>query len=171
MQENNPEFEALITNVPDFPKAGVIFKDISPLLQDKFDEVITEMGRGINWDEIDTIIGIEARGFILGAAMAIKFKKGFLPMRKKGKLPPPVIGEEYSLEYGTDKLELRVNDTPRNVVLVDDVLATGGTLKAAMNLCEKNKYSIKAISMLINLKFLNKLDEELDCIHSVLNYE
>jgi adenine phosphoribosyltransferase len=171
MQENNADFEALITNVPDFPKAGVIFKDISPLLQENFDEVITEMGKGINWDEIDTIIGIEARGFILGAAMAIKFKKGFLPMRKKGKLPPPVIGEEYSLEYGTDKLELRVNDTPRNVVLVDDVLATGGTLKAAMSLCQKNKYTIKAISMLINLKFLNKLDEEFDYIHSVLNYE
>jgi adenine phosphoribosyltransferase len=171
MSVNNPEFEALITNVPDFPKAGVIFKDISPLLQEKFEEVIEELGKGINWDEIDTIIGIESRGFILGAAMAIKFKKGFLPMRKKGKLPPPVIGEEYSLEYGTDKLELRVNDTPRNIVLVDDVLATGGTLRAAMSLCEKNKFSIKAISMLINLKFLNNMDQEFDHIHSVLNYE
>ena len=167
---NNQEFEALITDVPDFPKKGVVFKDISPLLAQKFDEVIACMGEKINWDEIDAIVGIESRGFILGSAMAIKFNKGFIPMRKKGKLPPPVVGEEYTLEYGVDKLELKLNDQPKRIVLVDDVLATGGTLKAALNLCKNNHYDVKAVSMLINLKFLNQLDKEIDHIYSVLDY-
>ena len=164
-------FDKLINIVPDFPKPGVVFKDISPLLEVHFEEVIEEMGKGINWDEIDLILGIESRGFILGSAMAMKFNKGFLPMRKKGKLPPPVIGESYTLEYGTDTLELRVNDTKKRVVIVDDVLATGGTLKAAINLCEKNNYEVKAVSMLINLKFLNNFEEEFDYIYSVLKYD
>ena len=167
---NNQEFEALITDVPVFPKQGVVFKDISPLLAQKFDEVIACMGEKINWDEIDAIVGIESRGFILGSAMAIKFNKGFIPMRKKGKLPPPVVGEEYTLEYGVDKLELKLNDQPKRIVLVDDVLATGGTLKAALNLCKNNHYDVKAVSMLINLKFLNQLDKEIDHIYSVLDY-
>jgi adenine phosphoribosyltransferase len=166
---NNAEYEKFITNVPDFPKEGVVFKDISPLLKHKFHDVITDMGKDINWDEIDVVLGVESRGFILGAALAIRYNKGFLPVRKKGKLPPPVIGEEYELEYGTDKLEMRINDEKLNVVLVDDVLATGGTLKATMNLCEKNNYTVKAVSMLINLKFLNSM--ELDNLHSVLTYE
>ena len=168
---NNPEYEKLINNIPDFPKEGVVFKDISPLLKEKFHDVITDMGKNINWDEIDVVLGIESRGFILGAALAMRFDKGFLPIRKKGKLPPPVIGEEYTLEYGTDKLEMRVNNEKLNVVLVDDVLATGGTLKATLNLCKNNNYDVKAIAMLINLKFLNSLDKEIDNIHSVLNYE
>ena len=168
---NKKEYEDLISSVVDFPKPGVTFKDISPLLKHKFDEVIADMGKDINWDEVDAIVGIESRGFILGAAMSIKFKKGFVPMRKKGKLPPPVIGEEYALEYGTDKLELKPNDENLNVVIVDDVLATGGTLKAAINLCERNNFHVKGISMLMNLKFLNSLDQEIDNIHSVLNYE
>lgn len=168
---NNPEYEKLITSVPDFPKEGVVFKDISPLLKDRFHDVISDMGKDINWDEVDAIVGIESRGFILGAAMGIRFNKGFIPMRKKGKLPPPVIGEDYALEYGTDKLELKENNTPLNVIIVDDVLATGGTLKAAISLCEKNKYSVRGISMLMNLKFLNSLDQEIDSIYSVLSYE
>jgi len=168
---NNAEYEKLIENIPDFPKPGVIFKDVSPLLRFKFNEAITDMGKDIKWDEIDLILGVESRGFILGAAMAIKFNKGFLPVRKKGKLPPPLISEEYALEYGTDKLEMKVNNEKLNVVIVDDVLATGGTLKAVMNMCAKNNYNVKAVSMLINLKFLNSLDNEYPFIHSLLNYE
>ncbi len=166
---NNSEYEKLIDDVPDFPKEGVVFKDISPLLRHRFHDVIADMGKDINWDEIDLVLGVESRGFILGAALAIRYEKGFLPVRKKGKLPPPVIGEEYELEYGTDKLEMRVNKEKLNVVLVDDVLATGGTLQATLNLCEKNNYNVKAISMLINLKFLNSLN--MDNLHSVLTYE
>lgn len=163
-------FEQHIRNVPDFPKPGIIFKDISPLLTYHFDEVTQALCEGIDWNEVDAIVGIESRGFILGAAMAQLKGKGFIPMRKKGKLPPPVISESYALEYGTDTLELVQTDKPLRVVLVDDVLATGGTLKAAMKLCEKNQYQVKALSLLINLTFLNKFKEEGHPVHSVLNY-
>ena len=163
-------FESHIRSVPDFPKAGIIFKDISPLMQERFGEVIEEMCKTINWDEIDYVVGIESRGFILGAAMAILKNKGFIPVRKKGKLPPPIISENYELEYGTDTLEMIVNDKKSRVVLVDDVLATGGTLKAVMNLCESNNYEVKALALLINLTFLNKFKDEGFPVHSVLNY-
>ncbi len=168
---NSEVFEKYIINVPDFPKKGVVFKDISPLLSEKFDDVITAMGEEINWNNIDLVIGIESRGFILGSAMAIKFGKGFLPIRKKGKLPPPVISEEYTLEYGTDILEMRENKSEKRVLIVDDVLATGGTLKAALNLCKKNGFQVKGTAVLIDLKFLNNLSQELGNIHSVLAYE
>ena len=163
-------FETHIRSVPDFPKSGVVFKDITPLLQERFSEVIEAMCEGINWDEVDHVVGIESRGFILGAAMAQLKGKGFVPMRKKGKLPPPVLGESYVLEYGTDTLEMVVNDKPGRVVLVDDVLATGGTLKAALKLCQNNKFEVKAMSLLINLTFLNKFKEEGLPVVSTLNY-
>ena len=149
----------------------MVFKDFSPLLRTKLDELTVDMGAGINWDEIDAIVGIESRGFILGSAMAIKFGKGLVLVRKKGKLPPPVSSETYDLEYGSDTLEMKENKEPLNILIVDDVLATGGTLKATIKLCEKNNYKIKGISMLINLKFLNDLDADKLNIHSVLNYE
>lgn len=163
-------FESHIRNVPDFPKPGITFKDISPLMQERFSDVIEAMSQNINWKEIDYVVGIESRGFILGAAMAQRHGKGFIPMRKKGKLPPPVIAESYALEYGTDTLELIQSDKPGRVVLVDDVLATGGTLKAAMKLCEKNKLHVAHMSLLINLTFLNKFKEEGLPVLSVLNY-
>jgi adenine phosphoribosyltransferase len=163
-------FESHIRNVPDFPKPGVIFKDITPLLQERFSEVIEAMTQGIDWSQVDYVVGIEARGFVLGAAMAQLKGKGFIPMRKKGKLPPPVISESYSLEYGTDTLEMIQESIPARVVLVDDVLATGGTLKAAANLCQKNKLEVKAMALLINLTFLNKFKEEGLPVVSVLNY-
>lgn len=163
-------FESHIRNVPDFPKPGILFKDVTPLFQDRFQEVIEEMCKTIKWDEIDYVVGIESRGFILGAAMATLKGKGFIPVRKKGKLPPPVISESYTLEYGTDTLEMIVNDRPGRVVLVDDVLATGGTLRAVMSLCQKNNFEVKALSLLINLTFLNKFTEEGRPVHAVLNY-
>jgi adenine phosphoribosyltransferase len=163
-------FESHIRNVPDFPKPGILFKDITPLLQERFHEVVEAMASTIKWEEIDYVIGIESRGFILGAAMATLKGKGFIPVRKKGKLPPPVIAESYTLEYGTDTLEMIVNQNPGRVVLVDDVLATDGTLKAVMNLCQKNQFDVKALSLLINLTFLNKFTEEGYPVHSVLNY-
>ncbi len=168
---NNKAYEDLIKKVPDFPKPGVIFKDFSPLLAQKLPEVIDDMSKEIKWDEIDLVLGIESRGFILGSALALKNNKGFLPVRKKGKLPPPVIGVDYELEYGSDTLEMAVNDKQLNVVIVDDVIATGGTLKATIQLCEKNNFNVKAVSALINLKFLNTLIDEKHNIKSVLNYE
>lgn len=163
-------FESHIRNVPDFPKAGIMFKDITPLLQERFPEVIEAMSQGIDWSKVDYVVGIESRGFILGAAMAQLKGKGFIPMRKKGKLPPPVISETYSLEYGTDTLEMIKEEKPGRVVLVDDVLATGGTLRAAAALCEKNKLHVEGMALLINLTFLNKFKEEGLPVHSVLNY-
>jgi len=163
-------FETHIRSVPDFPKPGIIFKDISPLLTERFSEVIEAMSQGIDWKNVDHVVGIESRGFILGAAMAQLHRKGFIPMRKKGKLPPPVMGESYALEYGTDTLELIVNTKPSRVVLVDDVLATGGTLRAAMKLCQNNHYDVVNMSLLINLTFLNKFKEEGLPVVSVLNY-
>jgi adenine phosphoribosyltransferase len=163
-------FESHIRSVPDFPKAGIVFKDITPLLQERFSEVIEAMSQGIDWTQVDYVVGIESRGFILGAAMAQLHGKGFIPMRKKGKLPPPVIAETYALEYGTDTLEMIQENKPARVVLVDDVLATGGTLRAAAKLCEKNQLTVKAMSLLINLTFLNKFKEEGLPVVSVLNY-
>lgn len=163
-------FETHIRNVPDFPKKGIIFKDITPLLTERFSEVISAMSHGIDWKNVDHVVGIESRGFILGAAMAQLHGKGFIPMRKKGKLPPPVISETYTLEYGTDCLEMIQCNKPARIVLVDDVLATGGTLRAAMNLCKKNQLDVVNMSLLINLTFLNKFKEEGLPVVSVLNY-
>jgi len=163
-------FESHIKTVPDFPKAGIQFKDVSPLLKERFQEVIEAMAAPIDWSEIDHVVGVESRGFILGAAMATLKGKGFIPVRKKGKLPPPVIEESYSLEYGTDTLEMGVNDCPGRILLVDDVLATGGTIKAAIRLCERNRMEVKALSFLINLQFLNRMHQENIRLHSVIDY-
>ncbi|MCO4754467.1 MAG: adenine phosphoribosyltransferase [Bacteriovoracaceae bacterium] len=165
------EMEKYISNVEDFPKKGVVFKDFSPLLEEKFPECLEAMGKDINWDEIECVVGIESRGFILGSALAAKHNKGFILVRKKGKLPPPVSSESYSLEYGEDTLEMKPNSKEKKVLIVDDVLATGGTLKATISLCEKNNYHVQAVAMLINLKFLNNVADEVKNIHSVLNYE
>lgn len=162
--------EQFIRNVPDFPKPGVGFKDIMPLMQDHLPAMIEAMSKGINWSEIDYVIGIESRGFILGSAMALKNGKGFIPVRKKGKLPPPVIAQSYTLEYGTDTLEMATNTKPARVLLVDDVLATGGTLNATKALCERNHYQVKGMAVFINLSFLNNFKSSGQTVHSVLTY-
>src|SRR5690606_4418259 len=113
-------FEKKIQNIPDFPKKGIIFKDIFPLLRDNLEDVVIEMGKNIDWNKVDCIIDVESRGFILGAAMASHYKKGFVPVRKKGKLPPPFISEEYQLEYGTDILEIQPSPEKKSVVIIDD---------------------------------------------------
>ena len=129
------QIEALIRDVPDFPEPGVVFKDITPVLADPIafstiiDLIVVHFGRG----NVDKVVGIEARGFILGAPVAYHFGAGVVPVRKKGKLPHETIDEEYALEYGTASLEIhRDAFAPgERVLIVDDVLATGGTAKAA----------------------------------------
>jgi len=162
--------EKFIRNVQDFPKPGVGFKDITPLMQDHLPDLIKSMSEGINWSEIDYVVGIESRGFILGSAMAMMNNKGFIVIRKKGKLPPPVVAQSYELEYGTDTIEMAVNSKKSKVLLVDDVLATGGTLRAAIKLCEGNNYQVVASSVFINLSFLNNYSSSGQKIHSVLTY-
>lgn len=162
------DYEKYILDVPDFPKQGVIFKDMTPLLEKKFDHLISDFKKAVKDKSIDAIVGIESRGFILGSALANSLDIGFIPIRKKGKLPPPFLQESYSLEYGEDIIEMKENSQTKKVILIDDVLATGGTLKAALSLCEKNNYYVEQIFMLINLTFLNDFKDER--LFSILDY-
>src|SRR3712207_2774116 len=130
-----------IRDIPDFPKDGVVFKDITPLLADPaafssaVDAIVVSFGRG----SIDKVVGIEARGFIIAAPVAYHFGAGFVPLRKQGKLPYDTLSETYDLEYGSETLEVHADAFRQRdrVLVVDDVLATGGTAKAACNLIEK----------------------------------
>ena len=158
-----------ITDILDFPQKGVVFKDISLLLKEKFPELIEHLHSLCPWNEIDYVVGIESRGFILGSALAQRGGVGFIPIRKKGKLPPPVLAESYSLEYGEDILEIKPSQSHGKILIVDDVLATGGTLKAAINLCEKAQYQVVQSLVLINLRFLNDLARQGVRLQSVLD--
>lgn len=152
------QIKALIRDVPDFPQPGVIFKDITPLLADPIafstviDLIVVHFGRG----NVDKVVGIEARGFILAAPVAYHFGAGYVPVRKKGKLPRETETEEYNLEYGTAELEIH-RDAVREgerVLIVDDVLATGGTAAATAGLVERIDGKIVGIAFLIELSFL-----------------
>jgi adenine phosphoribosyltransferase len=144
-----------IRNVPDFPRPGILFRDIAPLLRDHFDGTIQALDVLLSdeeWEEVDALAGIESRGFILGAALAIRRRKGFVLVRKQGKLPPPVVDVAYDLEYGSGVLEMQRGNG--RLVLVDDVLATGGTMTAAADLCERAGYQLKALLALIDLRIV-----------------
>jgi adenine phosphoribosyltransferase len=151
------DLENAIKIVPNFPKEGISFKDITPLFRDHFSDLIDELAKKLQGHEIDYFIGIESRGFILAAGLAEKLKKGFIPIRKKGKLPPPVIAQSYQLEYGQDTLEIN-SDLPKNkkVAIIDDVIATGGTLEAAYHLCKNANLIPVAAGAVITLDFLYK---------------
>jgi adenine phosphoribosyltransferase len=150
-----PDLKQAIRNVPDFPRSGILFRDIAPLLRDHFEATVGALDALLSaqeWDEIDALAGIESRGFILGAALAVRRGKGFVLVRKQGKLPPPVVDVAYDLEYGSGVLEMQ-KGTGR-VLLVDDVLATGGTMAAAADLCDRAGYQLKAIMALIDLRIV-----------------
>ncbi len=150
--------KSLIRDVPDFPKQGIVFKDITPLLADEIafstviDLIVVHFGRG----SVDKVVGIEARGFILASPVAYHFGAGFVPVRKAGKLPWETESAQYSLEYGTETLEIHRDALApgERVLIVDDVLATGGTAKATASLVEGLGAKVVGIACLIELGFL-----------------
>jgi adenine phosphoribosyltransferase len=146
------ELKALVTEIPDFPKPGILFRDISPLLRHHFDATIGALDALFpeeEWAAIDVVAGVESRGFILAAAMAERRGRGFVPIRKKGKLPPPVIDVAYDLEYGSGVLEMQTGQG--RLLLIDDVLATGGTLDASVVLCRRAGYAVHGIGVLLDI--------------------
>jgi adenine phosphoribosyltransferase len=167
--------KALILDVPDFPKKGIMFKDITPLLADPrgFNAVIDALITPFKQKGIEIVAGVESRGFLLAPAMAARLGAGIVPLRKKGKLPRKVHSASYDLEYGTDSIEAHTDAFPRGskILLVDDVLATGGTAAAAISLIEALGGNLIGSTFLIELCFLNgrkKLAGR--AIHSVLTY-
>lgn len=151
--------EARLRDVPDFPQPGIVFKDIVPLLADgtAFETVICALTDVAGQHApVDLVAGIEARGFILAAALAARLGCGLVPVRKAGKLPPPTIGQEYVLEYGAATVEVPEGVlTNRRVFLVDDVLATGGTLAASADLIDRAGGQLVGMAVLLELGFLN----------------
>jgi adenine phosphoribosyltransferase len=150
------ELKQAITNVADFPRPGILFRDISPLLRNHFDATVQALDALLSeteWSEVDALAGIESRGFILGAALAIRRGKGFVLVRKQGKLPPPVVDVSYELEYGSGVLEMQRG--AGRLLLVDDVLATGGTMSAAAELCQRAGYQLQALIALVDLNIVS----------------
>ena len=153
------ELKKYVRDVPDYPQKGIIFRDITPLLGDKriFREVVDLMSRAWANDPPDLVAAIEARGFIPGAAIAVKLDAGFVPIRKTGKLPWMTVMESYDLEYGTDQLEVHSDAVQpgQKVLIVDDVLATGGTASAAVRLMRKLGADVVGVQVLIELGYLD----------------
>jgi adenine phosphoribosyltransferase len=165
-----------IRDIPDFPKPGILFKDITTLLNnaEAFNLLMGHLTERYRDANIDFVAGIESRGFIFGAALAAKLGVGFVPIRKKGKLPSTTIAEKYSLEYGVDEVEIHIdaflNKKGARVLLIDDLIATGGTAEAAVKLINDAKAECVEACFLINLTFLGGVEkvENLSPVYSVL---
>ncbi|MFN2544973.1 MAG: adenine phosphoribosyltransferase [Actinomycetota bacterium] len=164
MSDEGPDrIRSLIRDVADFPKDGIVFKDITPLLADPeafstvVDTIVVHFGRG----NIDKVVGIEARGFIVAAPVAYHFNAGFVPVRKQGKLPWETESEAYDLEYGTETLEIHTDafGPGERVLIVDDVLATGGTARATAELVQRLGAKVVGIACIIELSFLHGRDK------------
>lgn len=153
------KLKAIIRDVPDFPKKGIVFKDITPLLADHeaFAGMVKHFAGQFKNAGITKVLGIEARGFLLAAPIAMELGAGLIPVRKKGKLPYKTVAASYALEYGMDTLEMHEDAVKpgEKVLIVDDVLATGGTAAAVCSLVEKLGGEVTGIAMLIELEFLN----------------
>lgn len=165
------ELKQAIADVPDFPRPGILFRDISPLLRDHFDATVQALDALLTeeeWSEIDALAGIESRGFILGAALATRRRKGFVLVRKQGKLPPPVVDVAYELEYGSGVLEMQRGQA--RLLLIDDVLATGGTMSAAADLCQRAGYRLQGLMALIDLNLVSNYSWRNLRLRAVINY-
>jgi adenine phosphoribosyltransferase len=170
------ELKNCIRDIPDFPKKGIIFKDISTLLKHKeaFKKSIDVLAKRYGKEKIDYVVGIESRGFIFGAPLAYKLNAGFIPIRKKGKLPYKTKSITYSLEYGEDTLEIHEDALKpgSRVLVIDDLLATGGTIKAVTDLLKGFKTKIVGVAFLVELKFLQGKDKLKDLpLYSIIQYE
>lgn len=166
-----------IRDVPDFPKQGILFKDITPILHDPklCDEIVDAFQKNLSHKKIDAVVGVESRGFLFGFALANKLNIPFILVRKAGKLPYKTVSYEYSLEYGTAKVEMQVNDIKEgwNVLIHDDLLATGGTAEAAAQLIKMQKGNVAGFAFVVELEFLKgkeKLKQYSDTIVSLVNY-
>src|SRR6195256_394074 len=165
------ELKQAIADVADFPRPGILFRDISPLLRDHFGATVQALDAMLTeeeWRDIDSLAGIESRGFILGAALAMRRGKGFVLVRKQGKLPPPVVDVAYDLEYGSGVLEMQRGQG--RLMLIDDVLATGGTMSAAADLCQRAGYQLQALVALIDLNIVNNYSWRNLRLRAVINY-
>lgn len=172
----NTDLKKYIRTVKNFPKPGIMFRDITTLLKEpeglkgSFNALV-DFTEGL---KIDKVVGIESRGFMLGAMIAEKLNAGFVPIRKPGKLPAETVKEEYSLEYGTDAVEIHKDaiEAGESVLLHDDLLATGGTARAAVNLIEKLGGNVVQVSFIIELSFLNGRDKLKGYdVRSLVNYD
>ncbi|TFH46082.1 MAG: adenine phosphoribosyltransferase [Lysobacterales bacterium] len=156
------DLAALVRDVPDFPEQGILFRDITTLLRDPkaFHSAIDQLAEKVQGIEIDLVVAVESRGFILGAPLAYKLGVGFVPVRKPGKLPAQTISAEYSLEYGISKLEIHTDaiQAGQRVLVVDDLLATGGSSRATIELVERLGGKVVGVAFLIELLFLNGMD-------------
>ncbi len=169
------DLKNFIRDIPDFPKKGIIFKDITTLLRNKkaFRHSVDAMARKFAKDKIDFIVAVESRGFIFGGALAYKLGAGFIPVRKKGKLPYRTDSVTYELEYGTDTLEMHEDAVEPNsrILIVDDLLATGGTVKAVCDLLVRKKAKIIGVAFLIELEFLKGKSKLQNVpIHSLIRF-
>jgi adenine phosphoribosyltransferase len=165
------ELKQAIADIPDFPRPGILFRDISPLLRDHFGATVQALDALLTdeeWSGIDALAGIESRGFILGAALALRRGKGFVLVRKQGKLPPPVVDVSYELEYGSGVLEMQSGQG--RLLLIDDVLATGGTMTAAADLCHRAGYQLQALMALIDLHLIRDYSWRGLRLRAVVNY-
>jgi len=165
-----------IRNIPDFPKKGIQFKDITTALKNPtiLKEILDTCANYYKNDKIDYVVGIESRGFIFGTALAYLLDCGFIPVRKPGKLPAEIISQEYELEYGTDRIEIHADALNKGdkVLIVDDLLATGGTAKAAAELVQKLEAEIAGFAFVIELNDLHGRDKlsSIADVYSVVKY-
>ena len=161
--EAQMRLEDYIRDIPDFPQPGIIFKDITPLLgaPEAFREVVKRMAEPLRGRDLDAVVSVEARGFLFGSALAYELGLPIVPARKRGKLPYDVISVTYTLEYGEDSIEMHTDGVTsgQRVAVVDDVLATGGTLAAACQLVEKAGAKIDILSLVVELAFLEGRDK------------